>query len=74
MISRREFGRTAAAGVAWSLLGPSVRPANAMTVRGVRIGIITGSLNPLPETPRRDPIDVIIEQCQALWGSSTSSW
>ena len=66
MISRRQFGRTAAAGVAWSLLGPSVRPANAMTVRGVRVGIITGSLNPLPETPGRDPIDVIIEQSRAL--------
>ena len=37
-----------------------------MTVRGVRLGLITGSLNPLPETPGRDPIDVIIEQCQAL--------
>jgi sugar phosphate isomerase/epimerase len=36
-----------------------------MTVRGVRIGIITGSLNPLPQGAR-DPIDIIIEQSRAL--------
>ena len=66
MTSRRDFGRIAAAGVAWSLLGPGARTASALTVRGVRIGIITGSLNPLPEATGRDPIDVIIEQCAAL--------
>jgi Xylose isomerase-like TIM barrel len=36
------------------------------TVRGVKLGLITGSLNPLPDTPGRDPIDVIIEQCIAV--------
>ncbi len=30
------------------------------------MGLITGSLNPLPENTGRDPIDVIIEQCLAL--------
>jgi hypothetical protein len=38
----------------------------ALDVRGVKIGLITGSLNPLPENTGRDPIDVIIEQCTAL--------
>jgi sugar phosphate isomerase/epimerase len=43
------------------------RPAMALQVRGVKVGIITGSLNPLPmETAGRDQIDVIIEQCKAL--------
>ena len=65
MISRRGFGRAAMAGVAWSMLGPCAWRASAMTVRGVRIGIITGSLNPLPQS-ERDPIDVIIEQSRAL--------
>ena len=35
-------------------------------VRGVKLGLITGSLNPLPELAGRDPIDVIIEQCKSL--------
>jgi sugar phosphate isomerase/epimerase len=65
-LTRREFGRVALAGAAASWLGAGGGRAAAMTVRGVEIGIITGSLNPLPENTGRDPIDVIIEQCQAL--------
>ena len=38
----------------------------AMQVRGVRVGLITGSLNPLGELGGRDPIDVIVEQCKQL--------
>jgi sugar phosphate isomerase/epimerase len=66
--SRRDFTRTALTGVAFSLLPSFVRTAAAIesTVRGVKIGLITGSLNPLPENTGRDPIDVIIEQCLAL--------
>jgi sugar phosphate isomerase/epimerase len=37
-----------------------------MQVRGVRVGLITGSLNPLGELGGRDPIDVIVEQCKQL--------
>jgi len=68
MYSRREFTKTALAGVAVSLLPGLTRHAAAIdsTVRGVRMGLITGSLNPLPENTGRDPIDVIIEQCLAL--------
>jgi sugar phosphate isomerase/epimerase len=36
-------------------------------VRGVKMGLITGSLNPLPETPAgKDVIDTVIEGCLAV--------
>jgi sugar phosphate isomerase/epimerase len=68
MYSRRDFARTAFTGIACSVLPSFVRTSAAIesTVRGVKIGLITGSLNPLPENTGRDPIDVIIEQCLAL--------
>jgi hypothetical protein len=63
--SRREFTEAALSGVALSRLPGLTGRAAAIeaTVRGVRIGLITGSLNPLPENTGRDPIDLIIEQC-----------
>jgi sugar phosphate isomerase/epimerase len=66
--SRREFTTAALSGLALSVVPGLTRSAAAIesTVRGVRIGLITGSLNPLPENTGRDPIDVIIEQCLAL--------
>ena len=66
MYSRREFGRTALAGIALSVAPSLARPSAATTVRGVKLGLITGSLNPLPDLAGRDPIDVIIEQCRSL--------
>jgi sugar phosphate isomerase/epimerase len=67
MYSRRDFGRLTLSGLALSVLPGGVRPAMALQVRGVKVGIITGSLNPLPmDTAGRDQIDVIIEQCKAL--------
>ena len=36
------------------------------TYKGVKLGLITGSLNPLPAVPGKDPIDVIIENCLAI--------
>jgi sugar phosphate isomerase/epimerase len=66
--SRREFGKTALSALALSAAAPAL-PAFAAqtklesTVRGVRIGLITGTLNPLPTIPGKDPIDVIIEEC-----------
>ena len=65
MYSRREFGRVALSGVAVALAYGN-RSAAAIEVRGVSIGLITGSLNPLPQDTGRDQIDVIIEQCRAL--------
>ena len=69
MRSRREFGKAALAGLAASMV-PSWSVGNAsaaaMQVRGVKLGLITGSLNPLGELGGRDPIDVLIAQCQEL--------
>ena len=68
MISRREFGRAVASAMAVTAAGRlSARaPARDWTYKGVKLGIITGSLNPLPEVAGKDPIDVIIEQCIAV--------
>ena len=66
MYSRREFSSLALAGVAASCVPGLAHSAVAMVVRGVKVGLITGSLNPLPENTGRDPVDVIIEQCKAL--------
>src|SRR5215468_10724255 len=68
MYSRREFGKTALAAVAISAVpGSSLFGARIYsTVRGVKLGLITGSLNPLPTIPGKDPIDIIIEQCLQL--------
>ena len=66
MRSRREFNRVALAGLTASVLPGWVSRTAAMQVRGVKVGLITGSLNPLGELGGRDPIDVIIEQCKQL--------
>jgi sugar phosphate isomerase/epimerase len=66
MYSRREFGRTALAGLACAAVSTRPQPAAGMTVRGVKVGLITGSLNPMADLGNRDPIDVIIEQVHAL--------
>ena len=66
MRSRREFNRAALAGLTASVLPGWVSRIAAMQVRGVKVGLITGSLNPLGELGGRDPIDVIIEQCKQL--------
>src|SRR5262245_42687145 len=68
MYSRREFGRRALSVLALSAV-PSLQLSAApidSTVRGVKVGLITGSLNPLPTIPGKDPIDIIIEQCLQL--------
>jgi sugar phosphate isomerase/epimerase len=64
--SRRTFGKLALSGATLSLLPIGARVASAFESRGVKVGLITGSLNPLPEVPGRDPIDVIIDQCLEL--------
>jgi len=66
MRSRREFNRAALAELTASVLPGWVSRTAAMQVRGVKVGLITGSLNPLGELGGRDPIDVIIEQCKQL--------
>jgi sugar phosphate isomerase/epimerase len=66
MYSRREFGKAAFAGVALTAFPSLARQSSGMVVRGVKVGLITGSLNPPPDLAGRDPIDVIIEQCRTL--------
>ena len=62
--SRRQIGRLALGGMALAAL-PRLEAAKVdSTVRGVKLGLITGSLNPLPETPTgKDIIDTVIEAC-----------
>jgi sugar phosphate isomerase/epimerase len=68
MISRRGFGRSALAGLSWAALSRDRIRAAAIDsiVRGVKLGITTASLNPLPEIPGRERIDILIEQCKQL--------
>ena len=67
MHSRRDFGKLALSGLALTTL-PRIEAAKIdSTFRGVKIGLITGSLNPLPETPAgKDVIDTVIEGCLAV--------
>ena len=62
--SRRQIGRWALGGMALAAL-PRLDAAKVdSTLRGVKLGLITGSLNPLPETPTgKDIIDTVIEAC-----------
>ena len=62
-MNRREFMASAAA---LGALGSTEALASGSTVRGVKIGLITGSLKPLPKMPGKDDADVIIEQCLAM--------
>jgi len=73
MLTRRHFALAALAGSALPWLRSQAateahagHPRRSSTVRGVRLGLITGSLNPLPVEPGVDPIDVIIRECIEL--------
>src|SRR5215467_305690 len=68
MFSRREFTKQALSALAWSAIPCRALAAARVdsTVRGVKVGLITGSLNPLPTIPGKDPIDIIIMQCLQL--------
>ena len=65
--SRRDMGKLALGGLALAAL-PRLQAAKLdSTVRGVKLGLITGSLNPLPETPAgKDIIDAVIAGCLAV--------
>jgi len=66
-IARREFGKLALGGLALGALPNLGAAAVDSTIRGVKMGLITGSLNPLPETPPgKDIIDTVIEGCLAV--------
>ena len=57
-MNRREFMASAAALAA---LGSTRAFAAASTVRGVKIGLITGSLKPWPKTPGKDDADIVVD-------------
>ena len=63
MQSRREFGKQALGGLALASLPLANLNAAKVdsTFSGVKLGLITGSLNPLPAD--KDPIDAIVDQC-----------
>jgi sugar phosphate isomerase/epimerase len=60
MQSRREFTRTALSMLALPAWAASKVFAIELTVSGVKLGITTGSLNPLPQVAGKDPLDVLI--------------
>jgi sugar phosphate isomerase/epimerase len=65
MHSRREFGKLALTGLSFSLLHSVPAFADAKgdaTVRGVKLGAITGAYGPFNADPGQDVIDVIIQQ------------
>src|ERR1700761_354724 len=64
MQTRRQFGQTVAALAATAPL--ALCRKIDLTVRGVRLGAITGSLGPFAPIPEgRDVTDLVIEQCVA---------
>jgi sugar phosphate isomerase/epimerase len=72
MQTRREFGKMAAAGLSTLALSPSVlraAPKLDSTVKGVKLGIITGSINPtrVPGAPPSPPltVDQVVAACVA---------
>ena len=58
MHSRRDFAKTALALIALPAVAASKVFAIELTVRGVKLGITTASLNPLPQVPGKDPLEV----------------
>ena len=52
--------------VALGVAGSSDAFASSSTIRGVKIGLITSSLRPLPKIPGKDDADVVIDQCVAM--------
>ena len=59
--TRRDFTRLALSGVVALTRVPVLGAAGAG--RSVKLGITTGSLNPLPEIPGKDRLDTIVEEC-----------
>lgn len=65
MLSRREFGKAALAGLSLTALRelPAWGDAKSdATVRGVKLGGITGAYGPFPTDSGQDVIDVVIQQ------------
>jgi sugar phosphate isomerase/epimerase len=66
MLTRRDFGKGTFAALSVSAMPARAAAPIEMTVRGVRVGLGTSSLNPLPAEPGKDQTDIVIEQCLAV--------
>jgi sugar phosphate isomerase/epimerase len=68
MLTRRKFTHSVLSTMALPLAHVPLTAAamRSPTYRGFGLGLITGSLNPLPVQPGTDPIDVIIRECIEL--------
>src|SRR5215831_14925219 len=65
--SRRQFHRFALSAASMAALSVLRAAKVESTISGVKMGLITGSLNPLPDTsPGTDIIDTVIEGCLAV--------
>jgi sugar phosphate isomerase/epimerase len=64
--SRREFGAAALSALALPFVASGGLRAIELTVRGVKLGITTASLNPLPQVAGKDPLDVLIDELVQL--------
>ena len=62
-MNRRELMASA---VALGVASSTDAIASSSTIRGVKIGLITSSLRPLPKIPGKDDADVVIDQCVAM--------
>ena len=67
MQSRREFGKQALAGAALAAVSASEVWGARLdsTVKGVKLGLITGSLQPFKEEPGKDIIDTVVSASAA---------
>src|SRR6516225_5502048 len=62
--TRRDFTKLAFSG-ALALLRPPALATAETVVRGVKLGITTGSLNPLPDVGK-NRLDILVEECTQL--------
>jgi sugar phosphate isomerase/epimerase len=63
--TRRDFTKAAISGAAALFRFPILAAADT-GVSGVKMGITTASLNPLPDVPGNDRIDTLIQECVQL--------
>jgi sugar phosphate isomerase/epimerase len=62
---RRDFIKLAFSGAATLLRLPGLAAAQT-AIHGVKLGITTGSLNPLPDVPGKNRLDILVEECAQL--------
>jgi hypothetical protein len=68
MLTRRKFTQSVLSTLALPLarVPQATAAMGSSNYRGVGLGLITGSLKPMPVQPGMDPIDVIIHECIEL--------